>query len=79
MTATSSLRLSLTVKSTDHFTLIFPTIDSVIFSTGRHKFDINVLDKKKRHSDFQGRCSCTASLPAGKNMNAVMLHKVCQL
>ena len=43
MTATPSLRLSLTVKSNDHFTLIFPTRDSVIFSTGQHKFDMNVL------------------------------------
>ena len=43
MTATPSLRLSLTVKSNDHFTLIFATRDSVIFSTGQHKFDMNVL------------------------------------
>ena len=39
--ATPSLRLSLTVKSNDSFTLVFPKRDSVIFSTGRHKFDIN--------------------------------------
>jgi hypothetical protein len=28
---------------------------------------------------FKGGKGCTASLPKGKNMNAVMLHKVCQL
>ena len=41
MKATSSLRLSLAAKPNDTFTLIFPTGDSVTFSTGRHKFDIN--------------------------------------
>ena len=79
MTATPSLSVSLAAKPNDPFKLIFPTRDSVIFSTGRHKFDMNVLDKKKRHSENQGRCSCTASLPVGKNMNAVVLHMVCQL
>ena len=48
MTATSSLRLSLTVKSNDHFTLIFPTEDSVIFSTGWYKFDMNVSEDTSR-------------------------------
>ena len=55
MTATPSLSVSLAAKPNDHFTLIFLTRDSVIFSTGRHKFDMNVLDKKKRHSDNKGR------------------------
>jgi len=39
--ATPSLRLSLTVKSNDHFILIFHTRDSVTFSTARYGFDIN--------------------------------------
>ena len=39
--ATPSLRLSLTVKSNDNYSLVFPTRDSVTSSTGRHKFDIN--------------------------------------
>ena len=39
--ATSSLLLSLTVKSTDQFTLIVTQSDSVTFSTGRYRFDIN--------------------------------------
>ena len=39
--ATSSLLLSLTVKSTDQFTLIVPQSDSVTFSTARCRFDIN--------------------------------------
>ena len=37
------------------------------------------LDKKKRHSDNKGRERLHRKLPEGKNMNAVMLHKVCQL
>ena len=43
MKQTSSLLLSLTVKSTDHFTLIVPPSDSVTFSTGRYRFDINLI------------------------------------
>ena len=41
MKATSSLRLSLAAKPNDNFTLIFPTRDSVTFSTARYRFDIN--------------------------------------
>ena len=41
--ATSSPLLSLTVKSTDQFTLIVPQSDSVTFSTGRYRFDINLI------------------------------------
>jgi hypothetical protein len=39
--ATSSLRLSLAAKPNVNFTLIFPTRDSVTFSTARYRFDIN--------------------------------------
>ena len=39
--ATPSLRLSLTVKSNDSFTLVFPTRDSVTFPTARYGFDMN--------------------------------------
>ena len=63
MTAPSSLRLSLTVKSNDHFPLIFSAIDSVIFSTGGHKFDINVFRQKKRRSDNKGREKLHRKLP----------------
>jgi hypothetical protein len=45
--ATPSLPVSLAAKPNDHFTLIFPTRDSVIFSTGRHKFDIFLNRKEK--------------------------------
>ena len=41
MKATSSLRLSLAAKPNDSFTLVFPTRDSVTFSTARYRFDIN--------------------------------------
>ena len=41
MKATSSLRLSLAAKPNDNFNLIFPTRDSVTFSTARYRFDIN--------------------------------------
>ena len=41
MKATPSLRLSLAAKPNDTFTLIFPTRDSVTFSTARYRFDIN--------------------------------------
>ena len=40
MTVTPSLSVSLAAKPNDHIRLIFPIRDSVIFSTGRHKFDI---------------------------------------
>ena len=43
MKQTSSLLLSLTVKSADHFTLIVPQSESVTFSTGRYRFDINLI------------------------------------
>ena len=39
--ATPSLRLSLTVKSNDGFSLIRLQKDSVTFSTVRYRFDIN--------------------------------------
>ena len=39
--ATPSLRLSLAAKPNDIFTLIFPTRDSVTFSTDRYGFDMN--------------------------------------
>ena len=48
MTETSSLPVSLAAKPNDHFTLIFPTRDSVIFSTGQHKFDIIVPEDTSR-------------------------------
>ena len=41
MKATPSLRLSLAAKPNDSFSLVFPTRDSVTFSTGRCRFDIN--------------------------------------
>ena len=63
MKATPSLSVSLAAKPNDNFTLIFPTRDSVTFSTGRHKFDINVLDKKSGTAKIKGGRSCTASYP----------------
>ena len=48
MKTTPSLLVSLAAKPNDHFTLIFPTRDSVTFSTGRHKFDINVSEDTSR-------------------------------
>ena len=47
MKATPSLSVSLAAKPNDHFTLIFLTRDSVIFSTGRRKFDIFLNRKEK--------------------------------
>ena len=41
MKVTPSLRLSLAAKPNDIFTLIFPTRDSVTFSTARYGSDIN--------------------------------------
>ena len=59
--ATPSLRLSLTVKSNDNYSLVFPTRDSVTFSTGRHKFDINrnaIMVPKMVASEYSA-CSLT--------------------
>ena len=39
--ATPSPRLSLAAKPNDSFTLVFPTRDSVTFSTASYRFDIN--------------------------------------
>ena len=48
MKAAPSLSVSLAAKPNDNFTMIFPTGDSVIFSTGRLKFDINVSEDTSR-------------------------------
>ena len=48
MKATPSLSVSLAAKPNDHYTLIFSIRDSVIFSTSRHKFDINVSEDTSR-------------------------------
>ena len=40
MKATPSLRLSLAAKPNDTLILIFPTRDSVTFSTARYRFDM---------------------------------------
>jgi hypothetical protein len=47
VTATPSLLVSLAAKPNDHIRLIFPIRDSVIFTTGRHKFDIFLNRKEK--------------------------------
>ena len=59
MTETPSLRLSLTVKSNDHFILIFHTRDSVTFTTARYGFDIN------RIKVMRVKCSVNESLSLG--------------
>ena len=40
---TPSQRLSLAAKPNDSFTLVFPTRDSVTFSTARYGFDMNLF------------------------------------
>ena len=67
MTATSSLSVSLAAKPNDHFTLIFPTTDSVIFPTGRHKFDINFF----RHL-FIG----SEGVPYKLRMDRIRVHSI---
>jgi hypothetical protein len=50
--ATPSLRLSLAAKPNDLFTLLFPTRDSVTFSTARYGFDINRIDEYNLDRSF---------------------------
>ena len=56
MKATPSLRLSLAAKPNDDFILIFPTRDSVTFSTDRCEFDMN------RVAAVALNCSVTAPM-----------------
>ena len=74
MKAIPSLRLSLTAKPNDLFTLLFPTRDSVTFSTARYGFDINRRDEGNLNRGFSFSVLQTqTSVPTATQLTALSL------